>query len=49
MWLIPPGEHVVFTDTHVKAAANAEPFPTVTGHPRLAHHPSHRARPGCGG
>ncbi|RDG36562.1 carbohydrate-binding protein [Streptomyces corynorhini] len=34
---------VVFTDTYVQAAANAEPFPTLTGHPRLAHQLSHRA------
>ncbi|MEW1861108.1 CBM35 domain-containing protein [Streptomyces sp. NPDC088194] len=33
---------VVFTDTYVTAAANAGPFPTFTGYPRLAHQLSHR-------
>ncbi|WP_329071760.1 carbohydrate-binding protein [Streptomyces sp. NBC_01429] len=34
---------VVFTDTYVKGADNAEPFPTITGYPELAHQLSHRA------
>ncbi|MBD0739348.1 CBM35 domain-containing protein [Streptomyces sp. CBMA29] len=34
---------VIFTDTYVKAAANANPFPTLTGYPKLAHSMSHRA------
>ena len=33
---------VIFTDTYVKAAANAAPFPTFTGYPELAHTLSHR-------
>lgn len=32
---------VVFTDTYVKAAANAKPFPTITGYPALPHRLSH--------
>jgi hypothetical protein len=33
---------VVFTDTYAKAAANAGPFPTFTGHPDPGHRVSHR-------
>ncbi|MFI6348335.1 carbohydrate-binding protein [Streptomyces sp. NPDC050560] len=37
---------VVFTDTYVKAAPNASPFPTLTAHPGLPHRLSHS---GCFG
>jgi hypothetical protein len=32
---------VIFTDTYVTAAANADPFPTFTGYPKLPHQLSH--------